>query len=137
LYPFPFWYGMHSRVLIDLLWYVYYSSLFQFFFLIYYCPYSSWKLLFSVLKYCKAILSSFKIVYTLRILVRCYYCLKYHMCVIQLCIVPVTTFLSNEWHVVHICLSVCTMSMWGSKEIVLLYIGWNKKAVINKFSMTG
>jgi len=41
---------MHSRdatVLIDLLWFndVHYSSLFQYFFSIYYGPYSSWKFL--------------------------------------------------------------------------------------------
>jgi len=41
---------MHSRdatVLIDLLWFniVHYSSLYQYFFSIYYGPYSSWKFL--------------------------------------------------------------------------------------------
>jgi len=41
---------MHSRdatVLIDLLWFnvVHYSSLFQYFFSIYYSPYSGWKFL--------------------------------------------------------------------------------------------
>jgi len=46
---------MHSRdatVLIDLLWFnvAHYSSLFQYFFTIYYGPYSSWKfIIFSVL----------------------------------------------------------------------------------------
>jgi len=58
LYPycvFPFWYNMHSSdttVLIDLLRFnvVHYSSLFQYFFSVYYGPYSSWKfLIFSVL----------------------------------------------------------------------------------------
>jgi len=47
----PYQKEMHSRdttVLIDLLWFnvVHYSSLFQYVFLIYYGPYSSWKFLF-------------------------------------------------------------------------------------------
>jgi len=47
---FPYQKLKHSRdttVLIDLLWFnvVYYSSLFQYFFSIYYGPYSSWKFL--------------------------------------------------------------------------------------------
>jgi len=47
----PYQKGIHSRdttVLIDLLWFnvMYYSSLFQYFFSIYYGPYSSWKLLY-------------------------------------------------------------------------------------------
>jgi len=44
---------MHSRDAIDLLWYnvMHYSSLFQYFFLIYNGPYSSWK--FSVFVFFK------------------------------------------------------------------------------------
>jgi len=58
LYPYcalPFWHGKHSRdttVLIDLLCQfnvVHYSSLFQYFFSIYYGPYSGFLIFFSVL----------------------------------------------------------------------------------------
>jgi len=54
VYPyraFPFWYGMYSRdttAFVDLLWFnvVHCSSLFQYFFSIYYDPYSNWKFLY-------------------------------------------------------------------------------------------